>query len=253
VKKKLKLSIIIPVKNEGKHILILLKIFKSFLSSRHEILIIYDDNNDKTSSFIENPKKNYPNLKFIKNIFDRGVAGAIKTGAKFSRGSYVLVYLADEIMPVLAIEDMVYLLDKGCDFVSATRYLNGGKRVGGSVIENVLSRIGNYFFNLIIGSTLTDSTTGIKMFKKNIFYQLDLKSNVGWSVMFEMAIKAQIKNVKLGEVPIVSIDRLFGGVSNFDAFKWAKEYSKLFLFGVVNLRKKNKEKKHAIKMRSSTF
>ena len=62
---------------------------------------------------------------------------------------------------------MVYLLDNGCDFVSCTRYAYGGRRLGGSIVGHILSRIGNYVFQKITGSVLTDATTGIKMFRKN--------------------------------------------------------------------------------------
>jgi hypothetical protein len=46
-----------------------------------------------------------------------------------------------------------------------------------------------------------------------------------------MAIKAQHMNLKLGEVPLVSIDRLFGGQSSFRLGSWVREYLRWFLWG----------------------
>ena len=40
---KLKLSILIPVRNEGVNIRIMLKILKAVVSVTHEALIVYDD------------------------------------------------------------------------------------------------------------------------------------------------------------------------------------------------------------------
>jgi hypothetical protein len=54
--------------------------------------------------------------------------------------------------------------------------------------------------------------------------------------MFELAIKAQLVGLQLGEVPIISIDRLYGGKSTFRIGSWVKEYFKWFLWGVVKLR-----------------
>jgi len=43
----------------------------------------------------------------------------------------ILIFAADEVGPVLAIEDMIALIREGCDFVSCTRYAHGGRRLGG--------------------------------------------------------------------------------------------------------------------------
>ena len=55
---------------------------------------------------------------------------------------------------------------------------------------------------------------------------------VGWAVAFEMGIKAQLAGLKLGEVPIVSIDRLYGGKSTFKLGPWTAEYLRWFLWGL---------------------
>jgi hypothetical protein len=71
------------------------------------------------------------------------------------------------------------------------------------------------------------------MFRKEIFSSLNLESRpVGWTVAFEMAIKAQHAGLRLGEVPIVSIDRLYGGESTFRLGPWMVEYSRWFLWGL---------------------
>ena len=82
------------------------------------------------------------------------------------------------------------------------------------------------------GSSLSDVTTGLKMFKRPCFEQLKLESKpVGWVVAIEIGIKAQLSGFKLGEVPIVSLDRLYGGESTFQMGPWMAEYFKWFLWG----------------------
>jgi len=79
------------------------------------------------------------------------------------------------------------------------------------------------------------------MFRKNIFSELELEAQpVGWAVAFEMAIKAQYLGLKLGEVPIVSIDRLYGGESTFKLGPWVSEYSKWFAYGMSKRQLLNK-------------
>ena len=105
--------------------------------------------------------------------------------------------------------------------------------IGGSFIGGVLSRLANWLFCRLSGCRLTDATTGIKMFKPALFETLHLEARpVGWAVAFEMAIKAQLAGLSLGEVPIVSIDRLYGGKSTFALGPWTAEYLRWFVWGL---------------------
>jgi len=155
-----------------------------------------------------------------------------------AQGRYILIFAADEVGPVLAIDDMIELMDGGCDLVSCTRYAHGGRRLGGSLVGGVLSRTANRLFRALTHCQLTDATTGIKMFTRQAFERLHLEAKpVGWAVAFEMSIKAQLAGLRLGEVPIVSIDRLYGGKSTFRVGPWTAEYFRWFLWGMRELRK----------------
>ena len=233
----LKLSILMPVRNEGVNLKIMLKILKAVLEVPHEVLVVYDFAEDDSLPVVQNIQKDYPQVRPVHNRLGRGVVNAIRSGVEAAEGEYILIFAADEVGPVLAIEDMLELMKSGCDFVSCTRYAHGGRRLGGSFIGGILSRTANRLLKLFSGSVLTDSTTGIKMFRRSIFTKLNLQAKpVGWAVTFEMAIKAQLYGFKLGEVPIVSIDRLYGGKSSFKLGSWFIEYLKWFLWGSQRLR-----------------
>lgn len=246
--KKILLSILIPVRNEKIHIKIMIKILTSVLEFPHEVLIICDSQKDESVPIVESLMKQYPQLKLVINKRGVGVTNALMAGVAKSQGEYLLIFVTDDMGPVLAIEDMIELMKKGCDLVSATRYAHGGKRIGGSKIQAVLSKTGNYFFRLLVGTALTDSTTGIKMFRKDFFNKITLESKVGWAVVFEIAIKAQLYGMRLGEIPIISIDRLYGGKSTFKTFPWLREYIKWFVYGIQNLHSKRKKMKVAVRV-----
>jgi len=130
---------------------------------------------------------------------------------------------------------MVALLDEGCDFVSGTRYAYGGRRLHGSLAGIIFSTFANFLFRQC-GYVLTDATTAFKMLKRSSFDQLNLQSRpIGWVVAFEIGIKAQLAGFKLGEVPVVSIDRIYGGQSTFRFWSWMVEYSKWFVWGAEQL------------------
>lgn len=230
----------------------MLRILASALDIPHEVLVIYDSKDDKTIPVVKAIMQKNTNIRLVRNEYGIGVTNAIKAGVNESDSEYILIFAADEVGPVLAIEDMVYLMDKGCDLVSCTRYAYGGRRLGGSFTQALLSKSGNLIFRFIGGLPLTDSTTGIKMFRKDLFEKLDLRSNLGWAVLFELAIKAKTLNIKMGEVPIVSIDRLYGGTSSFKIWPWFKEYLKWFAYGIRN-KYKGKIKKVMVRIPKNIF
>jgi GT2 family glycosyltransferase len=232
-----RLSILLPVMNEGINLRIMLKILRATVSVQHEVLVVCDTLDDDSIPVVQAMQPEYPNLHIVHNTLGRGVVNAIRAGVAHAEGDAILIFAADEVGPVLAIDDMLELMKSGVEFVSCTRYAHGGRRLGGSLVGGVLSRTANRLFHKLAGSVLSDSTTGIKMFRRADFDRLDLQSRpIGWAVAFEMAIKAQMAGLRLGEVPIVSIDRLYGGESTFKLGPWVGEYMRWFVWGAQRLR-----------------
>ncbi len=231
------LSVLVPVRNEGANLRIMLKILRATVEVPHEVLVVYDDPDDTSQVVVDSLRETYVGLRGVLNQRGRGVINAIKAGVESSRGDYVLILAADEVGPLLAIENMLELAEAGCEFVSCTRYAHGGRRLGGAISGRVLSRAANWAFRYLAGCVMTDATTGIKMIRRDWFDQLELEARpVGWAVAFEMAIKAQAAGLRIGEVPIISIDRLYGGESTFKLSSWTLEYLRWFVWGVRRLR-----------------
>jgi glycosyltransferase involved in cell wall biosynthesis len=234
------LTILLPVRNEGINLRIMLKMLGAIVEVPYEVLIVHDTVDDDSLKVVAGLSAGQA-VRTLHNTLGRGVVNAIRAGVAAAEGQYVLVFAADEVGPVLAIEDMLALMDHGCEFVSCTRYAHGGRRLGGSVIGGMMSRTANRWFHWLAGSVLTDCTTGIKMFRRDQFERLHLESRpIGWAVAFEMAIKAQTLGLTLGEVPIISIDRLYGGKSTFRLGPWTGEYFRWFVWGVRHLRRERR-------------
>ena len=241
------LTILMPVRNEGVNLRIMLKMLHTHVEVPHEVIVVHDRLNDDSLDVVSELSSNHP-VRTVHNTLGTGVGNAIRVGVGSATGRYVLIFAADEVGPVLAIEDMLALMDQGCEFVSCTRYAHGGRRLGGSVVGKVLSRTANKLFHWMAGSVLTDCTTGIKMFQRDQFETLQLEQQGlegeagGWVVAFEMGIKAQLRGLVMGEVPIISIDRLYGGKSTFRAWPWTVEYLRWFIWGMRELRMKRQNK-----------
>jgi glycosyltransferase involved in cell wall biosynthesis len=237
VTEPVKLSILLPVRNEGINLRIMLQILKAILPVSHEILVVHDTPDDDSIPVVRKLQGEMLSVRLVHNELGHGVVNALRAGVAAASGEYVLIFAADEVGPVLAIEDMISRMDAGCDFISCTRYAKGGRRLGGTRLGGILSRMANCMLSYIGGCRFTDATTGIKMFRREVFDRLGLESKpVGWVVALEMAIKAQLLGLRTDEVPIVSIDRLYGGKSTFRFGSWTLAYMRWFIWGCWKLR-----------------
>src|SRR4051812_44341 len=149
------LSILLPVRNEGLNLTIMLKILKAVVDVPHEVLVVFDDESDASRLVVDRLAPSDSTIRAVHNKLGRGIPNALRAGIERARGRYVLVFAADEVGPVLAIDDMIALMEEGCDLVSCTRYAHGGRRLGGWVIGGVLSRLANRLFCRLSGCPLT--------------------------------------------------------------------------------------------------
>ena len=241
---KKNLSIVLPVYNEKESLSLMVKILNSSLDFENEIIVVYDNENDNSIPVAKKLQESFQNIKLVQNDLGKGVKFAIAAGIKNAKFENILITAVDEIFPIISIDKMLNMIvEENYDFVSGTRYKSGGKRLGGSLIGHLLSRLANKSFGILTNFPLSDLTTGIKMFKKEIFKKIQIDTApVGWVFAFELSIKAYVSNYKVGEVPLISVDRLFGGSSTFQMNKWIKEYFKCYLWGLKFIRNKKNDK-----------
>ena len=239
---KIKVSIILPCYQEHSYVEITLKLLKVFSKFEYEVLIVVDSINDRTVHAFNYVKSDYLEARLIINNTGNSAINAIEVGIAEAKHNIILLHVIDDIGPILSFNQMHDLIIKGCDFVSANRYSKNGKRVGGSLISQIISRIGNYSLFILSNNCFLDSTTGIKMFKKEIFHRIDrISKPVGWAGIFEITLKIQTDpNILLGEVPVISLDRIYGGESTFKLTSWIFEYLRWYYWGLINLKKKHK-------------
>src|SRR3989338_9727997 len=91
----MKLSIVMPVYNEGKVIGETIDGVETSVKTPHELLICYDMDEDTTVPPVKKLQKKYPNVKLVKNVFGRGALNALKTGLKKAGGEAVCTMMAD--------------------------------------------------------------------------------------------------------------------------------------------------------------
>jgi dolichol-phosphate mannosyltransferase len=232
------LSIILPAFKETDHVEATVRMLRAFLIMDYEVVVVVDFPEDPTLDSVRTLVDEFPELRYVINRKGRGAIYAIQEGIASAQAPVVLLHVIDDLGPIFSFNSMFQLISEGCDFVGANRYTHGGKRYGGSPLSQFLSRFGNSILYRISRNCFIDGTTGIKMFRKALFQSIELESApVGWAAIYEFTLKLQSRDdVRFGEVPVVSIDRPFGGESTFRPGAWMAVYLKWFLWGLTHIK-----------------
>ena len=83
------LSIIVPVYNEKDNINNFVNTLENNITTKHELIIVYDKN-DNTISNVKKLQKKYKNIILTKNS-NKGAKNAFLTGLKKSRFKFILI------------------------------------------------------------------------------------------------------------------------------------------------------------------
>lgn len=99
------------------------------------------------------------------------------------------------------------------DVVLGSRYLKGRVTViNWPMGRLILSYVANTYARVVTGLPIADATGGFKCFRREVLEQvaLDRVESEGYAFQIEMSFRAWRCGFKLGEIPIVFVDRTLG-------------------------------------------
>ncbi|KAA6302964.1 MAG: Polyprenol monophosphomannose synthase [Candidatus Ordinivivax streblomastigis] len=219
------LTIVIPVYNEADNIRKAISKIEEKVATPHEIYIVYDMEEDTTISVIHEIASNYQNtLSLVKNKYGRGVLNAIKTGLEEAKSEFVIVTMADLSDPPEVMNTMLLQAQKkGADLVCGSRYMKGGKQIGGPFLKGLFSRVAGVSLHWLTRIPTHDISNSFKMYRKSMLDAITIESKGGFEIGMEITVKAYIAGYKITEVPTTWNDRT-DGKSNFKLWAWLPNY-----------------------------
>lgn len=233
------LDIIIPVYNEEENIVATLMEIEGKVTTPHRILIIYDFDEDNTipvaQEYVKETGKG--NIDLIKNYYGKGVLSAIKTGFEVAEGKVLLVVMADTSDDLSIVDEMFRKINQGYDIVCGSRYMKGGKQIGGPWLKKTLSRMAGVSLRLFTGIPTHDVTNSFKMYRKSVLKDMQIESDGGFEIGMEIVVKAYLKGCKITEIPSIWRDRI-AGESRFKIAKWLPKYIHWYLVALKGRLKK---------------
>jgi dolichol-phosphate mannosyltransferase len=217
------LSIVMPVYNEGEAVEPVLRAVASAVRTPHEILVVYDFDEDTTVPVIRRLEPEIDGLRGVRNELGRGVLNAMKAGIAAAAGELVLISMADGSDEPADIDPMVALARDGADVVAASRYMKGGRQIGGPRVKRLMSRTAGLSLHWFARVSIHDPTSNFKLYRRAFLDSVRIESRAGFELALELSVKAALADRPMAEVPTTWRDRT-SGQSNFQLRKWLPQY-----------------------------
>lgn len=227
----MKINLVIPAHNEEDIIAKTINSIEEELKLDYGIILVNDHSTDRTAAIARELMDRYKNIKLVDNDAARGFASALKKGFEACDADFIIPVMADLCDDPRTIYQMYAKLQEGFDIVTGSRYMKGGGKVSGPMIQSFFSRLVGCSLKYFIRIPTFDVSNSFKCYRKEILKAIDIKSR-GFEISMEVTLKAYFSGAKITEVPTVWRGRMMGK-SKFYLIKAAPPYIKLYFWAII--------------------
>jgi glycosyltransferase involved in cell wall biosynthesis len=225
----LRVSVVIPVYNEGENIIACLTRILRELELPSEVLLVHDMPDDTTVPYARKIAERDPRVRTVLNTYGRGPANAIRFGVDAARGPVAVVTMADGCDDPRQIDELARLVDRGVVVAAASRYMPGGQQVGGPRLKRLMSRWAGRSLHRLARVGTRDATNSFKAYSTAFVREVGIESRTGFEIGLELTAKATRLRLPVAEIPTIWLDRQLGE-SQFDLGRFLPGYLRWYLF-----------------------
>jgi glycosyltransferase involved in cell wall biosynthesis len=223
---------IVPVYNEGANIARALAELYEKVASPKRVLVVYDFDEDDTLPVVRELLGRYPGLELVRNRLGKGVLNAIRAGLAATSSEVVVITMADLSDDLAVVDEMVRLIrDEGYDVVCASRYMPGGRQIGGPLVKGLMSRTAGLTLHWLSGLPTHDATNNFRAYRRSLLLETEIESEGGFELALEITAKAFAAGRRITEVPATWRDRT-AGESRFKILAWTPHYLRWYVHAV---------------------
>lgn len=225
-------SLVVPVYNEAENIASFCRALRQ-LPSGQEVLICHDFQDDNTLAALGRlPREEKPEvIRFVLNTLGPGVRYAIEAGMREAAAPVVVVMMADVSDDFSRVGEMVARVEAGADIVCASRYMPGGRQIGGPRIKSLMSRVAGVTLHWFSGLPTRDPTNSFKAYSRDFLRRTRIESPAGFALAMELTVKAHFGGGRVEEVPATWRGRT-KGASRFRLFSWLPLYLRWYFWAL---------------------
>jgi dolichol-phosphate mannosyltransferase len=178
------------------------------------LLVVDDGSPDGTGELAEQLAAKDKRISVLHRKDKQGLGAAYIAGFNYAFGlgfDFVVEMDADGSHRAEDLPKLLAICQEN-DLVIGSRYVRGGKTKNWPLHRQWLSRGGNIYARIMLGSKLNDMTAGFRVFRTSFLQEMDLATiNArGYSFQIEMAYRTIQLGGRAAEVPITFIEREIG-------------------------------------------
>lgn len=206
--------IIIPTYNELDNISNIVPDLLQRYPENLDVLVVDDNSPDGTGKVVKEMSIKDSRVNLLERGRKMGLGTAYLDGFRFALKNgydYIFEMDADYSHDPKEIGNFLEAI-KDKDLVLGSRYIKGVNVVNWPIRRLLLSYFANIYTRFITGMPIKDATGGFKCFRRKVLEAINfdkVKSN-GYAFQIEMTFKAFRKGFRIGEMPIIFIDRTKG-------------------------------------------
>ncbi len=209
----MKTLVVMPTYNESGNIRKSVELLFEF-NPEVSLLIVDDNSPDGTGQIADELASKNKAIKVLHRQGKEGLGAAYLAGFAWGKeaGFEYLVEMdadgshrAEDLPKLLAIAP-------NNDLVIGSRYVRGGETVNWPFYRKWLSKGGNIYAKVLLGSKINDMTAGFRVFRTSFLEKLNLAgiNARGYSFQIEMAYRTLQAKGRVAEVPITFVEREIG-------------------------------------------
>jgi len=225
----LRVSVVIPVFNEGEAIVPPLDRILKAVRSPCEVLVVFDEPNDTTVPYLEKYAEADRRVVPVLNTYGRGPARAIRYGIEHANAPIAVVTMADGSDDPEQIDALCSLVDRGVVIAAASRYMSGGQQIGGPFLKSALSRFAGISLYWLGRVGTRDATNSFKAYSTSFVRDVGIDSDTGFEIGIELVAKARRLRRPVAEIPTIWLERA-SGTSSFKMMRWIPRYLEWYRF-----------------------
>lgn len=207
--------IVLPTYNEKENLeSIVREIFKVGIANL-KIIVVDDNSPDGTGQIADQLAKELPQLSVLHRTKKEGLGRAYVAGFKQALSDPEVKHIFE--MDADFSHQPKYLPDflamaKEYDVVLGSRNISGGGVENWNWLRKFISGFANAMVRRILNIPIYDLTGGYKCWSRKVLEALDLDAveSSGYNFQIELTYKAYKKGFKIGETPIIFVERRAG-------------------------------------------
>lgn len=208
MKKKLTLTLVVPMYNEEKRIRHCLRALRSFKTPKgirvDRVIFVNDGSTDRTLPILFKSRLKFP-ISILSYEKNQGRGAAVRAGMQSATGDYAMFFDIDISTPLSEIVKFAPLMKKGVPVMTGTR------KVKEAIIlkpqpwyRTFLGKGFSMLSRMVLGVPVSDFTCGFKAYSRKAYTTIFALSRLsGWGTDSESLFIAHELGMKIVEVPVI--------------------------------------------------